>query len=110
MELPVVKKFLTVLQKLLPARNYRQLTLTGGPLPPSVKRQTTADNLLLKDRKERLKMPTLKTAHLQAPSHNPMLQLAKEQFSYRRTQAHPPPRINPSKKIDIKSCVFKNYY
>jgi len=32
MELPVVKNFLTVLQKLLPARNYRQLTLTGGPL------------------------------------------------------------------------------
>jgi len=32
MELPVVKNFLTVLQKLLPARNRRQLTLTGGPL------------------------------------------------------------------------------
>jgi len=28
---------------------------------------------------------THKTAHLQAPTHKPMLQLAKEQFSCRRT-------------------------
>lgn len=31
-------------------------------------------------------MPTHKTAHLQAPTHKPMLQLAKEQFSCRRTR------------------------
>ena len=29
--------------------------------------------------------PTHKTAHLQAPTHKPKLQLAKEQFSCRRT-------------------------
>jgi len=29
--------------------------------------------------------PTHKTAHLQAPTQKPMLQLAKEQFSCRRT-------------------------
>jgi len=32
-------------------------------------------------------MPTLKTAHLQALTHKPMLQLAKEQFSSQRSQA-----------------------
>ena len=36
-------------------------------------------------------IPSLKTAHSQAPTHKPMLQLAKELFSCRRTQAHPPP-------------------
>jgi hypothetical protein len=48
----------------------------------------TADNLLLKDRKEKgyIEQPTHKTAHLQAPTHKPMLQLAKELFSCRRTR------------------------
>ena len=31
--------------------------------------------------------PTHKTAHLQAPTHKPMLQLAKELLSCRRTRA-----------------------
>ena len=51
-------------------------------------RQKRTDNLLLKDRKKRKRnneQPTHKTAHLQAPTHKPMLQLAKEQFSCRRT-------------------------
>ncbi len=30
-------------------------------------------------------MPTHKTTHLQAPTHKPMLQLAKELFSCQRT-------------------------
>lgn len=30
--------------------------------------------------------PTHKTAHLQAPTHKPMLQLAKEQFSCQRSR------------------------
>jgi hypothetical protein len=55
-------------------------------LAVSVKRQKRTDNLLLKDRKKRYnEQPTHKTAHLQAPTHKPMLQLAKEQFSCRRT-------------------------
>jgi hypothetical protein len=32
--------------------------------------------------------PTHKTAHLQAPTHKPMLQLAKEQFSCQRTAGY----------------------
>jgi len=57
------------------------------PLPASVKKNDTADNLLLKDRKRKRfnEQPTHKTAHLQAPTHKPMLQLAKELFSCRRT-------------------------
>jgi hypothetical protein len=50
----------------------------------------TKEFLLHKD-KEKCKLPTHKTTHLQAPTHKPMLQLAKELFSYRRTRAHPPP-------------------
>jgi hypothetical protein len=32
-----------------------------------------------------MKQPTHKTAHSQAPTHKPMLQLAKELFSCQRT-------------------------
>jgi len=40
------------------------------------------DNLLLKDKKIKPnnEQPTHKTAHLQAPTHKPILQLAKELF------------------------------
>jgi len=34
---------------------------------------------------------THKTTHLQAPTHKPILPLAKELFSCRHTQAHPSP-------------------
>jgi len=46
--------------------------------------------LLHKDEKEKRQneQPTHKTAHSQAPTHKPMLQLAKEQFSCQRTHAH----------------------
>jgi hypothetical protein len=42
-------------------------------------------NLLQKDTKEN-EQPTHKTAHLQAPTHKPMLRLAKELFSCQRTR------------------------
>jgi hypothetical protein len=47
-------------------------------------------NLLQKDKKEKRhnEQPTHKTAHLQAPTLKPMLQLAKEQFSCRRTRGN----------------------
>jgi len=40
----------------------------------------TKEFLLHEDKEEKLKMPTHKTAHLQAPTHKPMLRLAKELF------------------------------
>jgi hypothetical protein len=51
------------------------------------KKNDTADNLLLKDRMKKRynEQPTHKTTHLQAPTHKPMLQLAKELFSCQRT-------------------------
>ena len=46
------------------------------------KRQRHNDNEIFAAlRQRKMKMPTHKTAHLQAPTHKPMLQLAKEQFS-----------------------------
>jgi hypothetical protein len=45
----------------------------------------TKEFLLHKD-KEKGKLPSLKTTHLQAPTHKPMLQLAKELFSCLRSQ------------------------
>jgi hypothetical protein len=61
-------------------------------IPPSVSRQcketaTHQTICYLKTEKEKRnnEQPTHKTAHLQAPTHKPMLQLAKEQFSCRRT-------------------------
>jgi hypothetical protein len=58
------------------------------PLGASVKNDT-ADNLLHNDRKKKNdEQPTHKTAHLQAPTHKPMLQLAKELFSCRRTSEY----------------------
>jgi hypothetical protein len=64
------------------------LSVTNKP-----KKNDTADNFAaLRQKKKRYnKQPTHKTAHLQAPTHKQMLQLAKELFSCRRTQAHPPP-------------------
>ena len=59
--------------------------------PPDVSRQckkTTQQTICyLKTEKEKRnnEQPTHKTAHLQAPTHKPMLQLAKEQFSCLRT-------------------------
>ena len=65
----------------------RQLTI-----PPNVSRQCKKDRneqtiCYLKTEKEKRnnEQPTHKTAHLQAPTQKPMLQLAKEQFSCRRT-------------------------
>jgi len=49
---------------------------------------TTAVNLMgnpAEKEKRNNEQPTHKTAHLQAPIHKPMLQLAKEQFSCQRT-------------------------
>lgn len=58
-----------------------------GNVSRQCKKNDTADNLLHKDRKEKRynEQPTHKTAHLQVPTHKPTLQLAKEQFSCRRT-------------------------
>jgi hypothetical protein len=53
-------------------------------------------------------MPTHKTAHLQAPTHKPVLQLAKELFSCRRTanSAHHPTKIS-SKNYSITNKMTK---
>jgi hypothetical protein len=51
----------------------------------------TTENLLQKDRKEKWKMPTHKTAHLQTAQAVTRPKFAKELFSCLRTQAHPPP-------------------
>ncbi len=48
------------------------------------KKTETTDNFLLKEKRNNGK-PTHKTAHLQAPTHKPMLQLAKELFSCHRS-------------------------
>ena len=50
----------------------------NNTLAVSVKDNDTADNLLLKDRKEKRynEQPTHKTAHSQAPTHKQMLQFA----------------------------------
>ena len=50
------------------------------------KKNDTADNLLLKDRKENLKMPTHKTTHLQTAQTDAKPKFAKELFFCRRTR------------------------
>ena len=66
----------------------RQQKHTAKPLPTSLKKNDTADNFAALRQKKKLynEQPTHKTAHLQAPTHKPMLQLAKELFSCRRTR------------------------
>jgi hypothetical protein len=61
---------------------FRQTDVTNKP-----KKKTQLTILLHLDKKKKRynEQPTHKTAHLQAPTHKPMLQLAKEQFSCRRT-------------------------
>jgi hypothetical protein len=60
--------------------------------------------LLHKDRKEkRNEQPTHKTAHLQAPTHKPMLQLAKELFSSSA------PSDNDTFAIKMNSISNKNF-
>ena len=56
--------------------------------------RATVKNLLQKEKKVKRynEQPTHKTAHSQALTHEPRLQLAKEQFSCQRTRAHPPPQ------------------
>jgi hypothetical protein len=54
-------------------------------LAVSVKKTTQRTICYIKTEKRYNEQPTHKTAHLQAPTHKPMLQLAKEQFSCRRT-------------------------
>jgi len=56
-------------------------------LPPSVKKTTQRTICYLKTEKQKRnnEKSMHKTAHLQAPTHKPMLQLAKEQFSCQRT-------------------------
>ena len=55
----------------------------------SVERQCDSEKFAAKRHKKEKRyneQPTHKTAHSQAPSHKPTLQLAKEQFSCRRTK------------------------
>jgi len=53
------------------------------------KKNDTADNLLLKDRKKRKnEQPTHKTAHLQIAQADTRLKFAKELFSCRRTSGN----------------------
>jgi len=53
--------------------------------PTKTTTQRTICYLKTEKEKRYNEQPTHKTAHLQAPTHKPMLQLAKEQFSCRRT-------------------------
>ncbi len=69
-----------------------RLVLPHDTIPSNVSRQckkTTTQQTIcyLKTEKEKRnnEQPTHKTAHLQAPTHKPMLQLAKEQFFCQRT-------------------------
>jgi hypothetical protein len=48
----------------------------------------TTENLLQKDRKEKWKMPTHKTAHLQTAQADTRPKFAKELFSCRRTHGY----------------------
>ena len=62
----------------------------------SVERQCVNRKFAAKRQKEKKRkrekryneQPTHKTAHSQAPTHKPMLQLAKEQFSCQRTRGN----------------------
>jgi len=65
-------------------KTYRQ-HVTNKP-----KKTTQRTICYLKTEKEKRnnEQPTHKTAHLQAPTHKPMLQLAKELFSCRRTSGN----------------------
>jgi len=77
-------------------KNFRQQRLNAMAPPRRLaanvsrqcKKTTTQQTICyLKTEKEKRnnEQPTHKTAHLQAPTHKPMLQLAKEQFFCRRT-------------------------
>lgn len=61
-----------------------------SPLGASVKKTTQRTICYIKTEKEKQnnEQPTHKTAHLQAPTHKPMLRLAKELFSCRRTHGY----------------------
>jgi len=48
----------------------------------------TTENLLQKDRKEKWKMPTHKTAHLQTAQADTRPKFAKELFSCQRTRGN----------------------
>ena len=77
-------------------------------LAVSVKTTTQQIICYLKTEKEKRNngQPTHKTAHLQAPTHKPKLQLAKEQFFCLRTHAHPPPLIKKNLICLEKECIF----
>jgi len=69
---------------------WRLYKLSGGYTDVSrqcKKTETNRQFATKKTEKEKRynEQPTHKTAHLQAPTHKPKLQLAKEQFSCRRT-------------------------
>ena len=64
------------------------------PLGASVKKTTQRTICYLKTENEkRNEQPTHKTAHLQIAQADTRPKFAKELFSCRRTQAHPPPLI-----------------
>lgn len=58
-----------------------------SPLPTSLRKRNDSGNFAVR-KKRYNEQPTHKTAHSQAPTHKPMLQLAKEQFSCRRTRGN----------------------
>jgi hypothetical protein len=64
----------------------KKITVVNA-LPPSVKKDDTADNLLYKDRNRKTinEQPTHKTAHLQTTQADTLPKFAKELFSCRRT-------------------------
>jgi len=69
----------------------RQQKHTANPLCTSVERQCVNRKFAARKTKKEKRyneQPTHKTAHSQAPTHKPMLQLAKEQFSCRRTRGN----------------------
>ena len=68
----------------------RQQKHTAVRCAQAQKDRATVKNLLQKDKKEKRynEQPTHKTTHLQAPTHKPPLQLAKEQFSCLRSNRY----------------------
>jgi hypothetical protein len=61
-------------------RDTGRYTAVCGTLGASVKRQRHSRQFTTYRQRKDIEQPTHKTAHSQAPTHKPMLQLAKEQF------------------------------
>jgi hypothetical protein len=85
----ITRYFVALIHPIWHVTRYRVALI--NKLGTSEEKPTTADNLLLKDRKRNNVQPAHKTTHLQTAQTDTRPKFAKELFSCRRTQAHPPP-------------------